>query len=240
MEKQFKIINGDCLVELQKLIEDGIVVDMILTDLPYGMTQCEWDSVIPFDKMWDLIHKITKENAAICLFGTEPFSSFLRMSNIKEFRYDWVWKKNNTSGFLHAKKQPLRNHELISVFYVSQPIYNPIKEKRELNEQSINRFKYKFDSDKGKNTIYEGAEKFKFSPDDLENSYPKSVKEFKCVSVNDKIRFHPTQKPVELLEYLIKTYTNKNDVVLDFTAGSLSTAIACLHTDRKCICIEKK
>lgn len=227
--------QGDCL-ELMENIPDGSV-DLVLTDPPYGTTQCKWDSVIPFEPMWEQIWRVTKPNAAVCLFGSEPFSSTLRVSMMKYFKYDWIWCKNTTSGFALAKKQPLRNHELISIFYRKQPVYNPIKEKRNLSKTSEQRFKYGFNSEKGTNVL-QGMKKVKYVPEDKEMSYPKTLKHFDGVP-NSKGRLHPTQKPVALLEYLIKTYTLEGERVLDFTTGSGSTGVACVRTGRKFIGIEK-
>ena len=232
------LYNGDCLEVMDKLIEEGIVVDAIITDPPYGTTACKWDSVIPFDEMWLRLNKLIKPNGAIVLFGSEPFSSALRMSNIKNYKYDWVWHKNNTSGFALAKKQPMRNHEMVSVFYNKQCTYNYIKEPRQLNESSKKRMEYDFTSTKGKNTINNGIKKVQFIPEDKELSYPKTVKFFENISNNHKDRFHPTQKPVALMEYLVKTYTNENETVLDFTMGSGSTGVACKNTNRRFIGIE--
>jgi site-specific DNA-methyltransferase (adenine-specific) len=228
------LYNDDCLDILPTLKDKSI--DLILTDPPYGTTACKWDSVIPFDPMWKELKRIIKDNGCIALFGSEPFSSHLRLSNLKWYKYDWIWQKNNTSGFALAKKQPMRNHEIISVFYKNQPIYNFIKELRLMNNDSKKRMNYDFSTLKGKNVLQNGIEKKKYIPTNKELSYPKSVKFFK--SIPNKCRQHPTQKPVVLLEYLIKTYTNGNDTVLDFTMGSGSTGVACKHLNRDFIGIE--
>ena len=217
-----KLMRGDCL-ELMKEIPAGSV-DMILTDLPYGITKCAWDSVIPFDLMWKQLHRVTKDNGAIVLFGSEPFSSALRMSNIKNYKYDWVWKKPRGTGHLNAKRQPLRDVENIIVFYKKQCDYYPQFSKgTPYNAKS-------------------GASQFEgYGKDNREGNdnsgfrYPKQVLEF---SVVERGTVHPTQKPVELLEYLIKTYTNEGDTVLDFTMGSGSTGVACVNTNRDFIGIE--
>jgi len=233
-----KIIHGDCLEEM-KNIPDGSI-DAIITDPPYGTTACKWDVVIPFSQMWDQLHRIIKPNGAIALFGSEPFSSYLRMSNIKNYKYDWVWCKNMVCGFALAKKQPMRNHEIISLFYQKQCHYYPIKEKRNLNASSQKRYNYDFNSTKGKNEQQNGIKRIKFIPEDITMSYPKTIKKFNCLPPNHKTRLHPTQKPIKLIEYLIKTYTNEGETVLDFTSGSGTTAIACLKTKRNYICIEKE
>lgn len=207
--------NGDCLEEMKK-IPDGSI-DFVLTDPPYGTTKCKWDSVIPFEPMWEQLKRIIKPNGAIVLFGSEPFSSVLRMSNIKQYKYDWIWKKRAVN-FLNAKKQPLREVENIMVFnsmfyYPQGLIYKPRVNKR------------------SNSTETSGAHGLS-NPSEYTN-YPKNILEFK----NER-GLHPTQKPVALMEYLIKTYTNECDTVLDFTMGSGSTGVACLKTGRKFIGIE--
>lgn len=230
------LINADCL-EAMKLIEDKSI-DCIICDLPYGTTACKWDTIIPFDKLWEQYNRIIKDNGAICLFGSEPFSSMLRMSNLKMYKYDWIWEKNTISGFALAKKQPLRNHENISVFYKKQPIYNPIFQERDLNEDSKKRMNYDFTSTKGKNQV-QGIDKVQFVPLYKDKSYPKTVQKFVTIPNNSNKRIHPTQKPIALIEYLINTYSNDGDLILDNTAGSMTTAIAAINTNRRCICIEK-
>ena len=232
------LYNGDCLKVMDRLISDGVVVDAIITDPPYGTTACKWDSIIPFNEMWLRLNKLIKPNGAIVLFGSEPFSSALRMSNIKNYKYDWIWHKNSTSGFALAKKQPMRNHENILLFYKKQCTYNYIKEKRDMSESSTNRMNYDFTSIKGINNIQNGIAKVQFIPEDKNLSYPKTVKYFKNIANNDKDRVHPTQKPVALMEYLIKTYTLENELVLDFTMGSGTTGVACKNLNRNFIGIE--
>jgi len=233
-------MHGDCL-ELMKSIPDQSI-DLILTDPPYGTTACKWDAVIPFERIWKELKRIRKERAAICLFGSEPFSSHLRMSNIKEFKYDWIWHKNMGGGFALAKKQPLKRHEIISVFYKNQCTYNPQFEA--YSESTKKKFKQgekvKRNTNKITNNInsginYEGIESFDFN----RGTYPTSVKFFKRPHIANGASFHPTQKPVALLEYLIKTYTLEGETVLDFTMGSGSTGVACVNTNRRFIGIEK-
>ena len=231
------LIKGDCL-EVMKEIESGSI-DAIITDPPYGTTACKWDSVIDFKLMWEQLNRIIKPNGAIVLFGSEPFSSALRMSNIKNYKYDWIWHKNNTSGFALAKKQPMRNHEIVSVFYKYQCTYNYIKEPRDMSLESKKRMDYDFTSTKGNNKLQNGIKKVQYVPEDKNLSYPKSVKYFKGLANNNKKKVHPTQKPIALMEYLIKTYTNENDTVLDFTMGSGSTGVACQNTNRNFIGIEQ-
>ena len=230
------LYNDDCLKILPTLKEKS--VDFVLTDLPYGITSCKWDNVIPFKQMWTELKKNTKDNSCVVFFGSEPFSSHLRLSNLDWYKYDWIWHKNNTSGFALAKKQPMRNHEIISVFYKKQCTYNYIKEPRQMTEASKKRMKYDFSTTKGKNQQQNGIQKVKFIPEDKDLSYPKTIKYFENIANNSKNRVHPTQKPIPLLEYLIKTYTNENDTVLDFTMGSGSTGVACKNLNRNFIGIE--
>ena len=219
--------QGDCL-ELMKNIPDGSV-DLILTDPPYGTTNCRWDTIIPFDPMWEQMKRIIKPNGAICLFGGEPFSSALRMSNIKNFKYDWYWQKTTPTGFLNAKKQPLRNIETISVFYSKQPIYNP--QKTHGHKRKVSLAKHKQNCKKA-----EEYNDYNLASYDSTERYPTQTLQFK--TDRQKSALHPTQKPVALLEYLIRTYTNEGETVLDFTMGSGSTGVACVNTNRRFIGIE--
>ena len=237
-----QLLHGDCL-ELMKQIPDGSV-DMVLCDPPYGTTACKWDSVIPFDKMWEQLNRIIKDNGAIVLFGSEPFSSALRMSNINNYRYDWIWKKSTSGSFATAKKMPMKYHEIISVFYKKLPTYNPQFQeyrdstKRRFKEgQMVNRSKQlEHSSNSIQNGIsFEGKNAISFE----RGKYPESVLCFDSVPNCNGIRLHPTQKPTDLLEYLIKTYTNEKETVLDFTMGSGSTGVACKNTNRNFIGIEK-
>ena len=228
-----KLINDDCLTALPTIPDKSI--DLILTDPPYGTTQCKWDSVIPFDLMWNELKRILKDNGCIALFGTEPFSSNLRLSNLDWFKYDWVWNKKRISNPLLAKKQPLRNIELISVFYKQQPTYNP---------QPTLKSTAKGFSNKGHNKFHNTdsvSSKYIVDRNKTQIGYPKVLLDHIKVLNNlskDKAGLHPTQKPIELCEYLIKTYTNENDTVLDFTMGSGSTGVACKNLSREFIGIE--
>ena len=225
--ENYKLYNGDCLKVMDLLIEQGIKVDTIITDLPYGTTQCKWDTVIPFDKMWERLNKLTKLNSAIVLFGSEPFSSALSMSNIKNYKYDWKWDKVRGVGHLNAKRRPMMCIEDIIIFYNKQCIYNPQMRERDKPRQSMNN---------ATQQVY-GKSKENFKGEKLNKKYPINLITFSKSSQNDMI-FHPTQKPVDLLEYLIKTYTNENDLVLDFTMGSGSTGVACMYNNRRFIGIE--
>ena len=220
-----KLLHGDCL-ELMKDIPDKSV-EMILADLPYGTTACKWDTVIPFVPLWEQYERIIKDNGVIVLFGSEPFSSALRMSNKKIYKYDWVWEKNQPTGFLNAKKQPLRIYEMIHIFYKKQSTYNP---------QFTDGVPYTL-TPRSSPSAY-GAH----SLTTTSNSgyrYPRNLIKFSVDNNKQKKeRYHPTQKPVSLLEYLIRTYTNEGELVLDNTMGSGSTGVACVNTNRKFIGIE--
>ena len=213
--------QGDCL-EVMKDIPDKSI-DMILCDLPYGTTACKWDTVIPFEPLWEQYNRIIKDNGAIVLVGSEPFSSHLRLSNIKNYKYDWIWEKDNGTGFLNAKKMPLKKHENILVFYKKLPTYNP---------QMRTGFK-PYKCKQGRHSTNYGAYEQGHITESNGERYPIDIIEFKKDS-----GLHPTQKPVALLEYLIKTYTNEGDTVLDNCMGSGSTGIASKELNRNFIGIE--
>ena len=222
-----QLFKGDCL-EVMKLIPDGSV-DAIIADPPYGTTDCKWDSVIPFDLMWEQLNRVIKPNGAIVLFGSEPFSSALRMSNIKAYKYDWIWEKTKAGNFSACRKNPMKYHEIISVFYSIFPTYNlfnlstlekPIKSSRKNKAANLG------------HGNRDGKEYFQ-----KETGFHKSILQFSNKS-GQGYSFHPTQKPVAIMEYLIKTYTNPQETVLDFTMGSGSTGVAAVNTGRKFIGIE--
>ena len=223
------LYKGDCLQVMDDLIAKGIVVDAIITDPPYGTTACKWDSIIPFEEMWERLNKLIKPNGAIVLFGSEPFSSALRMSNIKNYKYDVIWDKVSTSSGVLAKKRPLNAHELISIFYFKQPTYNPQMQKGK---------KWSRGGKMKKSAEVYGEVKNIGKPknDTTDLKYPKQISTFSNANRNN--RQHPTQKPVALMEYLIKTYTNENELVLDFTMGSGTTGVACKNLNRNFIGIE--
>ena len=225
--ENIQLYQGDCLEIMDKLIEEGVKVDAIITDPPYGTTACKWDSVIPFDEMWDRLNKLIKDNGAIVLFGSEPFSSKLRCSNLKNYKYDWVWNKKLAGNGILAKRQPLKIHENVIVF--NSKIYIPQMTTGKLRRKLTNNLK--ISEINGGDGIKRATETFN------DQYYPTSIQEFSIANLR-RGRLHPTQKPVELLEYLIKTYTNENEIVLDFTMGSGSTGVACINTNRKFIGIE--
>jgi site-specific DNA-methyltransferase (adenine-specific) len=223
------MLNGDCLELMANLADNS--VDMILVDLPYGTTGISWDSVIPFDKMWEQFNRVAKDNAAIVLFASQPFTTDLICSNRKDYKYSLVWKKNVPTGMSSAKYRPMKYHEDICVFHKRQPTYNPIMKER----IGVGKACYNYDHYCGEsNHVKLEKVKKKYDPDWVQ---PSSVLEFNVVP-NRKGKLHPTQKPVTLMEYLIKTYSNEGETVLDFTAGSFSTGVACINTNRKFIGIE--
>ena len=217
----FALYNGDCL-ELMTNIPDGSV-DLVLCDLPYGTTANKWDAIIPFDKLWESYHRVAKANAPFLLFRSEPFSTLMRNSNMKEYRYDWIWHKSNSVGFLNAGGRPMKIFEIVSVFYGQKPVYNP--QGLVYNPKMQKRGGIEGNYSNPPTNEYES----KYS------NYPVDVLYFDY----DRDRYHPTQKPVALLEYLIRTYTNDGGTVLDNTMGSGSTGVACANTGRGFIGIEK-
>lgn len=221
---KIQLFKGDCL-DIMNGIKDGSV-DMILCDLPYGTTACKWDSIIPFKPLWEQYERIIKDNGAIVLFASQPFTSQLINSNINKFRYNWIWEKSYTTGFMNANKMPLKSFEDICVFYKKLPTYNP-QGIVEINKKQVRK------KDK-ESTIYndmglkDGEYTQKFT------NYPKDI----IKTSKKETGLHPTQKPVELLEYLIKTYTNEGETVLDNTMGSGTTGVACKNLNRNFIGIE--
>ena len=216
-----KLYKGECL-EVMKSIPDGSI-DAIITDPPYGTTACKWDSVIPFEPMWQQLNRIIKPNGAVVLFGSEPFSSALRMSNIKNYKQDLIWNKPNATNPMQAKRRHLQKTENIMLFYMKQCTYNP---------QGLIRVN-KITKQGSTGIISDGRKTRKKEYYQEFSNYPNTILNYK----RDK-QLHPTQKPVALMEYLIKTYTNENETVLDFTMGSGSTGVACVNTKRNFIGIE--
>ena len=225
-----QLINWDCLIEMKRIPDCSI--DCVITDPPYWTTACKWDSVIPFEPMWKELKRIIKPNGAIVLFWSEPFSSALRMSNIKMYKYDIIWKKEKISNFLLSKKQIWKIHENISIFYTKQSTYNPQKEFVWIKD---NRKTFNECTTSEDNFIWWSV-KTKAKKDDGWR-LPNSIIFFKRDRMN-KWSLHPTQKPVALMEYLIKTYTNEWETVLDFTMWSWTTWVACKNTNRNFIWFE--
>jgi site-specific DNA-methyltransferase (adenine-specific) len=232
------LYHGDCLEVLPHLNTLG-QVDMILADPPYGTTACKWDSIIPLEPMWEQLKRIIKPNGAIVLFGAEPFSSALRMSNIKNYKYDWVWRKDNASNFFAAKFQPLNDTEDICVFSTGG-CNNGSKNPVPYFPQGVKPVSIKHINGKNVGGMLGKAHKTTMSPGreytQTQTGYPFKILNYK----RDGNKIHPTQKPVALMEYLIKTYTNEGDTVLDFTMGSGTTGVACKNLNRFFIGIEKE
>lgn len=221
------LIKGDCLVEMKKIKSKSI--DMILCDLPYGTTKNKWDSIIPLDKLWEQYSRIIKDNGVVALTAQTPFDKLLGVSNLKMLRYEWIWEKTSATGHLNAKKMPMKAHENILIFYKKLPTYNP--QKTFGHERKVSKAVHKINSKNSTNygdsvnTTYDSTER-----------YPRDVIKFK--TDKQKLALHPTQKPVALMEYLIKTYTNEEDLVLDSCMGSGTTGVACMNTNRNFIGIE--
>lgn len=228
------LINGDCL-DVMKGIQDKSI-DMILCDLPYGISALKWDSVIPFDLLWKEYERIIRDNGAIVLFGSEPFSSLLRTSNLKLYKYDWKWEKPSGANFLNFKYQPAKVYEDIMVFSKGASsyskngnmVYNPIMEEGKPYTQKSGKQKF----DYGNATVRTPIESVITKNDG--KRYPRAIQKF----AYDKDKLHPTEKPIALLEYLIKTYSNDGDLILDNTMGSGSTCVAAINTNRDYIGIE--
>jgi site-specific DNA-methyltransferase (adenine-specific) len=224
-----RLYHGDCLVVMDELIEQGVKVDAIITDPPYGTTACEWDAIIPFKTMWEKVKKINNNNTPFITFATEPFASLLRCSNLHEYKCDWIWDKEQGTNQFLKDKQPLRKHENICVFYKEQCTFNKVeihswrrevKFRQETNNQIVG---------------YESKEKTSYDSKGLK--HPVSILPFNRPHWREG-RVHPTQKPIDLVQFLVQTYTNEGDTILDFTMGSGTTGIACINTNRKFIGIE--
>lgn len=224
--KMFNLMLGDCLIRMKDIPDNS--VDMVLTDPPYGTTACKWDDCIPFEPMWTHLRRVLKPNGAAVFTASQPFTSALVMSNPKEFKYSWVWEKGAATGHLNAKRQPLRAHEDVLVFCRSAAPYHPIKTGGHQRKTSTKR------SDGGE--VY-GSQSFDAIRYDATDRYPRSVVKFS--SDKQTCNLHPTQKPVALMEYLIRTYTKEGETVLDFTMGSGTTGVACANTNRNFIGVEK-
>ena len=225
---EIRLIHGDCLDKMKDIPD--ISIDAIITDPPYGTTACKWDSVIPFEPMWEQLKRVIKPNGAIVLFGSQPFTSALIMSNIKMFKYDYTWIKTKSSGFQNAKKMPMRKHEEILIFYEKQPTFN---------QQNLIELDTPIKSGRARlrnNEQHRLGVAGKTEHKTTHTGWQDSLLNFSNPS--GKGHLHPTQKPVTLMEYLIKIYTNENELVLDFTMGSGSTGVACVNLNRNFIGIE--
>lgn len=221
---------GDCLEVMPLLADSGFKADLVLTDIPFGTTNCKWDSVIDTTLMWNCLDSITEPNTAILLFAQQPFTSTLGSSNLKNLRYNWVWEKTQGTGFLNAKRMPLKCHEDILVFYQKLPAYYPIKTYGHKRKVVTPEHQLKCRA----GDIYRKHDNY--GNYDSTERYPRSVLKFKTDKQTSAL--HPTQKPVALLEYLIRTYTKEGDTVIDFAMGSGSTGVACRNIGRKFIGIE--
>ena len=230
INENIELLHGDCL-EVMKDISDKSL-DMILCDLPYGTTCAKWDSIIPLDKLWEQYNRIIKDNGAIVLFAQTPFDKVLGVSNLKMLRYEWIWEKTQATGHLNAKKMPMKAHENILVFYKKLPIYNPQKT---IGHKPINTYT-KYIATQNNTELY-GKMSLEISGGGETDRYPRSIQIFS--SDKQKSCLHSTQKPLALCEYLIKTYSNENELILDNCMGSGSTGVACINTNRKFIGIEK-
>lgn len=229
-----KLHHGDCLAVMASIPDKSI--DMVLCDPPYNTTSNKWDRLIPFDAMWAELKRIIKPNKAILLFSSEPFATRLKMSNIDDYKYDWYWVKNNVTGFVHAKNMPLKNIELINVFSTGAINHEGVSKKRmPYNPQGLLPVNVVRKNSKNKSGgLMSKRPSHKAEYEQNFTNYPRMTLEFN----KDPVSLHPTQKPVALLEYLIKTYTSEGETVLDFTMGSGSTGIACLNTNRQFTGIE--
>jgi site-specific DNA-methyltransferase (adenine-specific) len=243
LTENYKLYNGDCLEVMDRLIENGVVVDMILCDPPYAKTRGKWDVIIPLDKMWERLNKLIKPNGAVCIFGNEPYSSMVRASNFADYKYDWKWVKNRATGFANCNYRPMSRYEDIMVFSKANAssggkknsmVYNPqgliASGKVKKNTPKRHGLIQNDTNNVGKNNALmqetEYVQKF--------TNYPDNILEFSC----EQKYVHPTQKPTALLEYLLSTYTQENELILDFTMGSGSTGVACMNLNRRFIGIE--
>jgi site-specific DNA-methyltransferase (adenine-specific) len=230
-----EIILGDCFDFLPNIEDKSI--DLICADLPYGTTKCKWDSILPLDKLWSEYKRIIKDNGCILLFAQTPFDKVLGASNLDWLKYEWIWEKTQATGFYNAKKMPMKAHENILVFYKKLPTYNPQKTN---GHKPMNSYTKKADV-QNKTQVY-GKVKSDVSGGGDTDRYPRSVQVFASDKQKTKLNgtIHPTQKPLSLIEFLIKTYTNENDLVLDNVAGSGTVAVACEKLNRQYIVMEKE
>ena len=230
--KRNEIYKGDCLELMPKLIEDKSI-DMIFCDLPYGTTKCKWDSVIDLPKLWIEYERIIKDNGVILLFAQTPFDKVLGVSNLKLMKYEWIWQKTHPTGHLNAKKMPMKAHENILVFYKKPPTYNP--QKTIGHKRKVSSIKHKQACKDIDSEVYNKGQKATHY--DSTERYPLSVQVF--ASDKQKSKLHPTQKPLALIEYMIKTYTNEGDLILDNTCGSGTTGLGAKNLKRDYIMMEQ-
>lgn len=227
-----QIYKGDCIEVMNELINYGVKVNAIITDPPYQMTSCDWDKNIPFDKMWDCITRIKADKCPVIMFASQPFTTKLISSNLNNYGYELIWKKNVPTGMAQAKYRQMKYHETLQCFYMTGTTYNPIMKERVGKHKEC----YRYDHYCGANNHIEMNKlKKKYDPEFVQ---PSTILEFNVVP-NRNGKLHPTQKPVDLMEYLIKTYTNEEDTVLDFAMGSGTTGVACQNTNRHFLGIEK-
>ena len=229
MSKRYLLYHGDCLEVMKKLPNKKI--DCVICDLPYGITSCKWDTVIPFNEMWSSLDRICKDTAAMLFTASQPFSSNLVMSNVINFRHEWIWKKNRGSNYANTVREPMKEHESVLMFSKGKWTYNKQMEERAEAGKARAKYNVKFESQSENYKNFEGKATNKLS----KLRVPSSVQKF-----NTEVGLHPTQKPITLMEYLVKTYTNENEIVLDFTMGSGTTGVACVNLNRKFIGIEKE
>lgn len=229
-----QLFNAECLTIMNTIPDNSI--DMVFCDLPYGITRNHWDSIIDLLQLWSAYRRIVKDNGAIVLTAANPFDKILAMSNLSEFKYDWIWEKNKATGHLNAKKMPLKSHEYVLVFYKTVPVFNP---QFTYGHKPMNSVKPKLDVPEPDVLRNYGHVRAHLGNSGGETTrYPRSVIGIPVINNDSPLKWHPTQKPVELAEYFIKTYSNEEDTVLDNCMGSGSTGIACLNTNRNFIGIE--
>ncbi len=230
-----KLIHGECINVMSTFGDNSI--DMVFCDLPYGTTQNSWDSVIPFEDLWREYRRVVKPNGAIVLTAQSPFDKVLACSNLKDFRYEWIWEKNKATGHLNAKKMPMKAHESVLIFYRKLPVYNPQKTQGHKPMNAVSPRDNVPAPDRKRN--YNHVEKVLGNPGGTTERYPRDILQFPVINNDSPLKFHPTQKPVPLIEYFIETYSNEGDLILDNCMGSGSTAIACLRTNRRFVGIEQ-
>lgn len=231
IDDSIDLYHGDCLEVMPFLASQGVKADLVLTDPPYGTTHCRWDSVIDIPKMWSTVRNVCQDRTPVLLFCQQPFTSVLGNSNLRYLRYNWIWEKTTATGFLNANRMPLKSHEDVLVFYHKLPLYHPIKTTGHIRKVVASNHRQKC----SQGEIY--REYNLFTDYDSTERYPRTVLKFS--TDKQTCCLHATQKPVALLEYFIRTYTNEGNLVIDFAMGSGSTGVACRNTGRKFIGIEK-